>query len=248
MFERLMNASRLNEGLGGGAWASTHPLSIERMSDVQNRIREQPSSRYIDSDDFWFIRAKMRVAQGRDAASLRTAQQQLLDESRALSGVRRAAAEYGLAYYNFLRNDLVQAQHYLDLAGAGGRTSPQMAKLAIDLAAARKDTARELALAQAAIKQWPDRRALGMAYAQALQDSGRNAEAQAYLRKRIEQWAATSPGFTSCWRKARNARATPSRRGAIWRGFTWQQAPTPRPNRSCSKPAVCPRIFTSSRR
>ena len=35
MFGRLMNASRLNEGMGGGSWASTHPLSIERMSDAE---------------------------------------------------------------------------------------------------------------------------------------------------------------------------------------------------------------------
>lgn len=193
MFERLMNASRLNEGMGGGAWASTHPLSIERMSDVQNRIREQPASRYIDSDDFWFIRAKMRVVQGRDTTGLRTAQQQLQDESRALSGVRRAAAQYGLAYYHFQRNDPAQAQNFLDQASADGRTSPQMAKLAIDIAAARKDGARQLALAQAAIKQWPDRRALGMAYAQALQDNGRNPEAQAYLRQRIQQWGSDEP-------------------------------------------------------
>src|SRR5690606_12186417 len=47
MFSRLMNASRLNEGTGGGSWASTHPLSIDRMSDVQNRIRDLPASHYL---------------------------------------------------------------------------------------------------------------------------------------------------------------------------------------------------------
>ncbi|MDQ6217370.1 M48 family metalloprotease, partial [Achromobacter insolitus] len=84
MFGRLMNASRLNEGAGGGSWASTHPLSIERMSDVQNRVRNQsPVARHVDSDDFWYVRAKMRVVQGRDAVSLRTASQQLQDEAQA---------------------------------------------------------------------------------------------------------------------------------------------------------------------
>ncbi len=193
MFERLMNASRLNEGMGGGAWASTHPLSIDRMSDVQNRIREMPSSRFVDSDDFWFIRAKMRVLQGRDTTSLRTAQQQLQDEVRTLSGVRRAAAQYGLAYYHFQRNELDQAQALLDAASADGRRSPMMARLAIDIAAARKDRSRQLTLAEAAIKQWPDNRALGLAYAQALQDNGRNSDAQAYLRERIKQWGNDEP-------------------------------------------------------
>ena len=94
MFSRLMNASRLNEGAGGGSWASTHPLSIERMSDVQNRVRSVPPSRHVDSDDFWYVRAKMRVVQGRDAVSLRSAGQQLQDEAQALSGVRQSAAYY----------------------------------------------------------------------------------------------------------------------------------------------------------
>ena len=43
MFRRLMNASRLNEGTGGG-YASTHPLSIQRLSDIENRIEGQPAA------------------------------------------------------------------------------------------------------------------------------------------------------------------------------------------------------------
>jgi len=195
MFSRLMNASRLNEGMGGGAWASTHPLSIERMSDIQNRSRGVPAERHSDSDDFWFIRAKMRVIQGRDAVSLRTAGQQLQDEARTLTGVRQSAAYYGLALQAFQRNALDQAQGYLDQAGAGGRGAPQLARLAIDLAAARKDSARALQLASDAVKRWPQQRALGIAYAQALQGAGRHAEAQAYLRERIKQWGDDEPGL-----------------------------------------------------
>ena len=128
MFGRLMNASRLNEGAGGGSWASTHPLSIERMSDVQNRVRNQsPVARHVDSDDFWYVRAKMRVVQGRDAVSLRTASQQLQDEAQALSGVRRSAAYYGLALQAFQRNNLAEAERSLGLATADGRNSAQLA-------------------------------------------------------------------------------------------------------------------------
>ncbi|MBO1111695.1 M48 family metalloprotease [Bordetella petrii] len=194
MFSRLMNASRLNEGMGGGAWASTHPLSIERMSDIQNRARSLPAERHADSDDFWYIRAKMRVIQGRDAVSLRTSGQQLQDEARTLTGVRQSAAYYGLALQAFQRNSLDEAQRYLDQASAG-HSSPQLARLGIDLAAARKDSAQALSLASAAIKRWPQQRALGIAYAQALQGVGRHADAQAYLRDRIKQWGDDEPGL-----------------------------------------------------
>ncbi|KAG1457204.1 hypothetical protein G6F57_014936 [Rhizopus arrhizus] len=195
MFSRLMNASRLNEGAGGGSWASTHPLSIERMSDVQNRVRSVPPSRHVDSDDFWYVRAKMRVVQGRDAVSLRSAGQQLQDEAQALSGVRQSAAYYGLALQAFQRNNLTEADRLWNLATAGGRNSAQLAKLSVDIALARKEYPRALELAQSATKRWPDQRALGIAYAQALQSNGRHAEAQDYLRAKIKQWGSDEPSL-----------------------------------------------------
>lgn len=195
MFSRLMNASRLNEGAGGGSWASTHPLSIERMSDVQNRVRSLPPSRHVDSDDFWYVRAKMRVVQGRDAVSLRSATQQLQDEAQALSGVRRSAAYYGLSLLAFQRNNLDEAERFLGQASADGRDSPQMAKLAVDIALARKDYRRAQDLAQAATRRWPEQRALGLAYATALQSNGRHAEAQDYLRAKIKQWGSDEPSL-----------------------------------------------------
>jgi len=195
MFARLMNASRLNEGAGGGSWASTHPLSIERMSDVQNRARALPATRHLDSDDFWYIRAKMRVVQGRDTVGLRTAGQQLQDEAQALSGVRQSAAYYGLSLQNYQRNNLAEAERYWNLASADGRSSPQLAKLAVDIALARKDFPQALSLAQAGTKRYPDHRALGIAYAQALQGNGRHAEAQDYLRAKIKQWGSDEPSL-----------------------------------------------------
>ncbi|MGE8591650.1 MAG: tetratricopeptide repeat protein, partial [Alcaligenes sp.] len=179
----------------GGSWASTHPLSIERMSDVQNRARALPATRHLDSDDFWYIRAKMRVVQGRDTVGLRTAGQQLQDEAQALSGVRQSAAYYGLALQNFQRNNLPEAERYWNLASANGRSSPQLAKLAVDIALARKDYPQAMSLAQAGTKRYPDHRALGIAYAQALQANGRHAEAQDYLREKIKQWGSDEPSL-----------------------------------------------------
>jgi predicted Zn-dependent protease len=137
----------------------------------------------------------MRVVQGRDAVSLRSATQQLQDEAQALSGVRRSAAYYGLSLQAFQRNSLDEAERYLGQASADGRDSPQMAKLAIDIALARKDYRRAQDLAQAAIRRWPEQRALGLAYATALQGNGRHAEAQEYLRAKIKQWGSDEPSL-----------------------------------------------------
>ncbi|ANN79247.1 peptidase [Bordetella flabilis] len=195
MFQRLMNASRLNEGLGGGAWASTHPLSIDRMSDIENRVRALPRGHHTDSDDYWYVRAKLRVIQGSDAVSLRTATQQFQDETRTLTGVQQSAAYYGLALGALQRGDVTGADRNYKLATANGRSSAELAKLAIDLANAQNDRARALQLAESAWKAWPGRYAIAMAYVQALQQNGRDADAQAFLRERIKQWGQDEPVF-----------------------------------------------------
>ena len=193
MFSLLMNASRLNEGQGGGAWASTHPLSIERLSDIQNRSRALTASNYLDSDDYAYIRARLRVLQGRDRNAQRTVDQQLNDEARSLTGVRQSAAYYGLALLALNANDTARAQEYYNQASPPGRLSPILAKLGIDIAMARKDNAAALAAAQAAIGRWPERRALGLAYAQALLNVGQNQQALEFLRARTKSWSQEEP-------------------------------------------------------
>lgn len=193
MFALLMNASRLNEGQGGGAWASTHPLSIERLSDIQNRSRAMTSSTYIDSDDYAYIRARLRVLQGRDRNAQRTIDQQFNDEARSLTGVRQSAAYYGLALLALNAKDIALAQQHFSQASPPGRLSPILAKLGIDIAIARKDNAGALAAAQAAIGRWPDRRALGLVYAQALLNAGQNQQALDFLRARTKTWSEEEP-------------------------------------------------------
>lgn len=210
MFGRLMNASRLNEGMGGGAWASTHPQSIERMSDMENRIQAMPAVHYTDSADFWFLRAKLRIMQGHDSQSLLYAREQLQSEAKSSQGVRRAAALYGLAEYWRRRQDFNQAASYSDQAKtAWPDGAPELANQAIDIALARKDPAAAVQQAQAAIQRWPGQRALGMAYARALQSAGRQAEAQAYLRDKTKVWGEDQPDLYQTLAKIEDASGSP---------------------------------------
>jgi predicted Zn-dependent protease len=195
MFSMLLNASRLNEGAGGGAWASTHPLSIDRLSDIENRVRLLPPSTYVDSPDYAFVRAKLRVIQGRDDGSQRSASEQFTDEAQMQKGVRRAAAQYGLALIAFQKESLTEAQTWLGRAQSDGRQAPQLAVLGIDIAAARKDNAAALTIAADAWKRWPGNFAVAIAYVQALQRVGKNAEAESLLRTLAPRWVDAEPRF-----------------------------------------------------
>jgi len=202
MFGRLMNASRLNDGLGGGTYATTHPLSIQRLSDIQGRLnaRAAPASGSANqgSDDFWFIRAKLRVLQAGDSQGQRAVAQQLRAETKAATSVaRRTAAHYGLALSALARNSLHEAGAALASArrqaNADGHDFPYLAALEVRIATAASDLQQALALARAAWRQWPDHRALAFALAESLQRAGLDAEAVVFLRETAARWGESEP-------------------------------------------------------
>src|SRR5690606_35882181 len=187
MFERLGNASRLNEGSGGG-YTSTHPLSIQRMSDIQNRVARLPSTAVQSSDSFWYIRAKLTVLQARSSTSLRNALEKLRLDAQRKTGVEQSAAWYGLAYAAWQKKDLATAQQALSQAQQQERNSPEIAGLAVALALDQNDRAQALSLSQSALARWPDSQAVALARTEALQKTGQDAEAVELLAQLTRKW------------------------------------------------------------
>src|SRR3546814_6267916 len=119
----------------------THPLSIQRMSDIQNRVAELPVVHHKDSDAFWYVRAKLRVLQAQDNQAQRNAMAKLRLDAQQTGGVEQSAAWYGLAYADWQRKDLSAAQEALAKAQQGGRSSPEIAALSVALALEKGDQA-----------------------------------------------------------------------------------------------------------
>lgn len=187
MFERLGNASRLNEGSGGG-YTSTHPLSIQRMSDIQNRVARLPGTSPQSSDAFWYIRAKLRVLQARSSTPLRNALDKLRLDAKQKTGVEQSAAWYGLAYAAWQKKDLPGARQALAQAQQQGRSSPEIAGLAVALALDQGDKAQALSLSQSAWARWPDSQVVALARTETLQKTGQDAQAVELLAQLTRKW------------------------------------------------------------
>lgn len=189
MFEKLGNASRLNEGAGIGAYTSTHPLTIQRMSDVKNRISNLPGGGNYrpDSNTFWFVRAKLRLLQSRDSLSLRNAEAIFRQETDN-KGVKAAAAWYGLALLAQQRGELPNARSALEKAKSQGIAAPQLAELDAQLALDQKDTAQALALSRQAWQRWPENQGLGLVRVQAELRGGQPDQAAQVLNQLIRRW------------------------------------------------------------
>ena len=95
-FGRLQNASR-NRTDNLPSYLRTHPMTGERMADIEARIRNLSYKQHIDSLDFLFIRSRLRVLQDDTPQGWRDATTAFLEQSRQGSRAQLMAAKYGLA-------------------------------------------------------------------------------------------------------------------------------------------------------
>ena len=185
-FGRLQNASR-NYNDSAPAYLQSHPLTTERIADIQTRIRDQRYRQRADSIDFQLIRARVRVLQDLSTQGLRDSavafENQLLLKSR----VQTAAAKYGLAMIALRQDDSKKALALLeDARTAALKDSAPIAALAIEARMAAGQPAEALKQAQAARSAFPISRGFAMQYADALIASGRSDEAVTFLRDQAQ--------------------------------------------------------------
>ena len=185
-FGRLQNASR-NYGDGAPAYLQSHPLTTERIADIQSRIRDQRYKQRADSIEFQLIRARVRVLQDLSSQGLRdstvTFENQLLLKSR----VQTAAAKYGLAMIALRQDDPKKALALVeDARTAALKESAPILALEIEARMAAGQPAEALKQAQAARSAFPISRGFAMQYADALIASGRNDDAVSFLRDQAQ--------------------------------------------------------------
>ncbi len=94
-FERLQQASRLNES-AAPVYMRTHPLTIERMGDIRNRVLESRYRQRADSLEFLLLRVRLRATLDRSLDGL-SRSRSVLERQLAERAIDPALAWFGLA-------------------------------------------------------------------------------------------------------------------------------------------------------
>ncbi len=185
-FGRLQQAGRLYEN-NAPAYMQTHPLSTERMADIQGRVRDARVRLRADSLDFLLLRAKLSASKDESVNGLRETQKLIELQLQQHTTPNEGASWFALATTRMLRRDwfgaataLQQARYKLAVA------HPYLDRLEIELKLANGQNEAALATAQVAWKRFPQARALAHVYAQCLQANGQHAQAIAFLREQVE--------------------------------------------------------------
>ena len=192
-FERLQRGSRLYEN-HAPVYMRTHPLTTERIADIENRVQSIAYRQVPDSVSFRLVRAKL-IAEGGDAHELETRLKLLDGEAPWVIGYARARAA--------LTRGRPDAAIEL-LASLGDHPDHAMFRSSMgDALRAAGRWQQAAAYYEEALKRFPDDRALFYGEAEALLGSGRPADASALLRTRL----ALNEGDIRLWSLLARARA-----------------------------------------
>jgi len=149
-FERLQQTSRLYEN-NATAYLRTHPLTGERISDMQNREHATAYRQVADSSDFQLVRARVRALQGRPSDAVADFEG-LLRERKYAS---EASARYGLAVARVRGRDWAAAEQELLAVRKLKVSSAMVERLLAEVKIARGDKEAGFALYREAMARYP---------------------------------------------------------------------------------------------
>lgn len=183
-FERLQKANRIYEN-NAPSYLQTHPLSGERISDMQNRAQNAPYRQHVDMPEFQLARAKIRAEEGTPKEAVAYFDAQLKD--RRFSS--EVATRYGLVSALVRARDYVRAELELQALRSGTQSQPMIEMLAIRSKAESGDRRSALALARAGEKFHPNYRPLQYALVHTMQSLSMHAEAVAQLVELVKTYS-----------------------------------------------------------
>lgn len=185
-FGRVQNATRAYSD-GAPAYLRSHPLTTERIADIQARTRNDRYRQRVDSIDFHLMRARVRVLQDTTPQGLRDAEVAFDGQLRQDGAQQSVAAYYGKALVALREGAADKAQGFLERARAEtGKPSSVLDSLAIEVKLAARKPEEAVTLAEAARARFPLSRGLARQYADALIAAGRVDEAVDYLRDQAQ--------------------------------------------------------------
>ncbi len=160
-FATLQRGSRFVEG-STPSFLRTHPLTSERISDVENRVVNMPYKQVVSSLDYYFVRAKLRASQGLAQVAIDQFQRNV-NEVRYSNEV---AEHYGLAVSMLRQSDIAGASAQVQWLDAHSVKSAFVENLKARIEVVRDDPKKAAEQYIAALKRYPENRALIYGYAE----------------------------------------------------------------------------------
>ncbi|MBI5890163.1 MAG: M48 family metallopeptidase [Nitrosomonadales bacterium] len=181
-FERMQKATQLVEG-NTPSYLRTHPITHERIADVDDRVQQIPYHLVPDSLDFQLMRARL-IAQQKQSQEAVTYFDSALGNKKFGNPV---AQRYGLVLALLRNNQPKRATQEFALLHKQAPRNATIETLAGQIKRLDKQDGEIIAFYRTALKNFPQHRALTYDYAEILLQDQRYDEAVKLLDEKILQ-------------------------------------------------------------
>jgi predicted Zn-dependent protease len=182
-FERMQKATRLYEN-NAPAYLRTHPLTSERIADMQNRAQNAVYKQSPDSVEFYLSRAKLIAAQGQPREAVAHFDEVVREHRYA----DEASAHYGLASALARTRDFPRALSEADAARKLIGPHPMVELLTARIRVAQGNPGAARDILRSALSRSPNYRPLHYAYIETLQGMGQHQAALAWLAELVKSY------------------------------------------------------------
>ena len=179
-FERLQKSTALYEN-NAPVYLRTHPLTTERISDMQGRAQGSPYRQVRDSLDFYLVRAKLRSLEYAPQDALAEFETQLREKRYAYE----AAVWYGMARAQLRLGRLAEAEKSLAQARKLAPLDSMFDVLAAEIHLAAKELVGATTIYRDAYKRYPNDEAVVQGLIGVLQLQGQNEAAIQIIDSRL---------------------------------------------------------------
>lgn len=184
-FFRRLEAASHDSGVVP-AYARTHPLTTERIADMEDRARRTPYRQPTQSPEYFFVRARAAVLQANYPSDLREIARRFEAEIQSQTALNPAASWYGVAVARSMLKDTAAADMALAKSQQLFRAqmkdpnadTPSLAVLAAHLDLQEGRDADALRIADMARRTWPQSNAVVDVQLEALLHAHRYSQAQ----------------------------------------------------------------------
>ena len=197
-FNRLQRANRFYDS-SAPAYLRTHPLTSDRIADMEARSEAAPYQQMADSLDFQLVRARLRAQENSPADAVLAARNTLKEKRYS----NETAAHYGLATALLRARAFKEAESEVQKLLPGQASSPMIQQLAAHAALAAGNPTLSLQRYQAGSSTYPGYRPLQYGYISALLSASRSKDALALVDKQL----ALYPLDRRLWRLAAETHA-----------------------------------------
>lgn len=179
-FKRLQQATRLYEN-NATAYLRTHPLTSERLTDMQNREQAVPYRQVADSVDFQLVRAKIRAMAGTPGEAIKDLETALKERKFA----SEPAIRYGLAFAHYRARDWPGAEREIDAARHGKISAAMIESLRAEIRIAAGDADGGLKIYRDAMVRFPFNQSLVYGYSAGLIGARRFGDALRFVEGQL---------------------------------------------------------------